>query len=198
MGAIGDPYASTAELAHRLEVDDVQLSFAGLVDAASRDVESFCHRQFNKTTIATARRFRPLDWRRLPVDDFHTITDLEVDVAGTVWDLASIDPQPWNGVKNGVPGWPFENLYTTNGNWPNTSTITVTAQWGWAAVPEGIKQATLDVAAAKFRAGGSAYPVRSQAIDGYSVTYKLPGEGEQVLPELEAAVPYRRKRFGIA
>lgn len=196
MGAIGDPYATVGDLALRLDSDEIFM-FPGLLDAASRAVESFTRRQFNQTTSATARRFRPLDWQRLPVDDFHTVTGLAIDVGGTAWDVAAVDPQPWNGIVNGQSGWPFFNLFAVGRNWSNTAVTTITAQWGWAAVPEAIKQATLDVAVAMFRLGGS-NPVRSEAIDGYSVSYQLPSVGAQVPPELSKAVPYQRKRFGVA
>lgn len=197
MGALGDPYAGVGDLAQRLNTDDT-FTFPALLDAASRAVEDFCKRQFNKTTSATARRFRPLDWRRLPVDDFHTVTGLVVDVDGTVWAGTAYDPQPWGGVRNGVTGWPFFDLFAVNQSWPMTATITVTAQWGWAAVPEAVKQATLNVAATMFRTGG-ANPVRSEAIDGYSVTFQLPSvNGADVPPEMSRVVPYRRRRFGVA
>ena len=197
MGALGDSYASEAELEGRLGSDD-DGTFTAVLSAASRGVESFCRRQFNKTTSASARRFRPLDWRRLPVDDFHTVTGLIVNVGGSIWNATDYDPQPWGGIVDGASGWPFYNLYGMNRSWSNTLTTTVTAQWGWAAVPAGIKQATLDVAAAIVRSSGSEYPVRSEAIDGYSVNYHFPSAGEQYPPELERACPYRRKRFGIA
>ncbi len=196
--ALGDAYATVGELSHRLDSEDI-LTFPGLLDAASRAVENFCKRQFNKATSATARQFRPLDWRRLPVDDFHTVTGLVVTVGGTVWASTDYDPQPWGGVVDGVSGWPFFNLYSVGRYWSDSAVTTVAAQWGWAAVPEGIKQATLDVAVAMHRLGGS-NPVRSEAIDGYSVSYQLPvaGIGEQVPPEMARAAPYRRKRFGVA
>jgi hypothetical protein len=195
--AIGDPYADEAALYGRLGSDDIS-TYEALLDAASRAVERFTRRQFNKTTSATARRFRPVDWRRVPVDDFHTVTGLVVTVDGTVWDLANVDPRPWNGIVDGQPGWPFFNLIAANRTWPRTATITVTAQWGWPAVPEGIIQATLDVAEAMFRTGGSS-PVRSESIDGYSATYQLPADPvREVPPEMEKAADYRRKRFGVA
>ena len=194
--AIGDPYVSAGDLALRVGADN-PMSYPGIVDAASRAVESFCGRQFNKAAPAspTARRFRPLDPYRLPVDDFYTITGLVVDVAGTVWDAATYDPQPWGGNVNGQGGWPFFNLFAVNRTWPLTATITVTAEWGWAAVPSAIKEATLDVAAAMV-AGGVSYPVRSESIDGYSTSYAV--NGSDVPPEMTRAIPYKRKRFGVA
>jgi hypothetical protein len=189
---LGDSYASTVELEYRLGSDD-DGTFGDILAAASRAVESFTRRQFNKTTTATARRFRPLDWRRLPVDDFHTATGLVVNSDGAVWDLADVDPQPWNGTVDGQTGWPFFNLYAVNRSFSAAATITVTAQWGWAAVPAGIREATLAVAEGMHsKAPGK---TRAFAIDGYSESFVV--EGEE-LGAYTSAEPYRRKRFGIA
>ena len=200
--ALGDPYATVGDLAARLDIDEPR---PDLVDAASRAVEAFTYRQFNKTTSATARRFRAVDWERLPVDDFHTVTGLAISVDGTAWSVTDVDPRPWDGIYNGQTGWPFFDLFAKNRTWPweRRATITVTAQWGWASVPQAIRQTTLDVAAAMYGSGGASYPVSSMSIDGgggsYSESYQLPSSGSaDVPPEMAKAVPYRRRRFGVA
>jgi hypothetical protein len=202
MGAIGDSYATIAELEQRLGKDD-DGTFAALLDAASRAVESFTGRQFNREDVASPRRFRAVDWHRLPVDDFHTVTDLAVEVDGAAWDVTDVDPRPWNGIVNGMTGWPFFDLLAISRHWPwsRRGLTTVTAQWGWAAVPEGIKQATLDVAAVmSFGSGSGSGQVRSESIDGYSVTFQVPelSTGDFVPSEMAKAAPYRRLRFGVA
>lgn len=201
--ALGDPYGNVADLVGRLNVEDTS-GFSDLLDQASRTVEGFTRRQFNKTTTPTPRRFRPVDWRRLPVADFHTVTGLAVSIDGAALDVANVDPRPWNGIKNGITGWPFEDLIGVNYWWMPDAELTVTAQWGWAAVPAAVKRATLDIAAAMYNSGGSSYPVQSVSIDGgggsYSESYQLPsaGNGTEVPPELVPLIPYRRKRFGVA
>jgi hypothetical protein len=204
--AFGDPYANVLELGERLRKYDDD-TFENLLDAASRAVETFTRRQFNKDTgetpVATARRFRAVDPERLPVDDFHTTTDLAIDVDGTAWDVADVDPRPWDGIVNGQTGWPYFNLIAVDRVWPPSrrAIIAVTAHWGWAAVPEGIRQATLDVAEVmSFGGGGASGVVRSESIDGYSASYSVPqlGSASSVPSELIKAVPYRRVRFGVA
>jgi hypothetical protein len=197
--AIGDPYGDLLAFVERVGSGDVY-TLQKVLDAASRAVESFTRRQFNKQTSATVRQFRPVDWRRVAVDDFHTVTGLAVTVNGTAWDLANVDPRPWNGMVDGQPGWPFYDLIAKSGSWPCDATVAVTAQWGWPAVPEGINRATLDVAAIMYQSGGSSFPVQSESVAGYAVTYQVPSfsAGDQVPAEMAAAVPYRRKRFGIA
>lgn len=146
--AIGDPYVTLDEAKDYTTVTDAvdDALILRCVGAASRAIEQYTRRQFNKETVATPRRFRPVDWRRLPVADFHTTTGLVVNVSGTTWSLSNVDPRPWNGIVDGQTGWPFFNLYAVNTSWPyfdDSAAVTVTAQWGWAAVPDAVKQATL-------------------------------------------------------
>lgn len=203
--ALGDPYATVEQLEERLgEVDGG--TFERLLDAASRRVESFTRRQFNQTDEASERRFRALDCERVAVDDFHTLDDLTVEVNGVEWDVdLYIDPRPWDGVVDGQIAWPYADLFAIGRSWPwsRRALITVGAQWGWETVPSGIVEATLDVAEvmAESRAAQSGV-VRSESIGGYSISYGLPerfgGSARDVPPELIKALPFRRKRFGVA
>jgi hypothetical protein len=171
--AIGDPYVFVAELELKLGKPD-DGTYSDIASAASRAVELFTGRQFNRTETASPRSFRAVDGVRLPVDDFWTTTDLAVDVDGTAWNVADVDPRPWDGVHNGQPGWPFFDLFTVNGSWPyatrgRRALVTVTAKWGWEAVPEPIRQATLDVA--QDAQSGALGTVKSESLDGISVSY---------------------------
>lgn len=203
MGAIGDAYATPADLQARLGVGD-DGTYEDRLDAASARVEAFCRRQFNKATAATARRFRPADPQRLPVDDFHTVTGLAVTVDGTSWDVTDVDPRPVGGFVGGQTGWPFSDLIAVDRYWPTwhrRPVVTVTAQWGWAAVPAAIKEATLDVAVAAYTASGAgSYPKASEKVLDYSVTYAVPQRDDSgdVPAELVKAVPYRRRVWGVA
>lgn len=205
--ALGDSYASVSDLEARLGTSDPG-TYTSLLDAASRSVEAFCQRQFNTDNVATARLFDADDAEFLAVDDFHTLAGLAIEVDGDPWDLADVDPRPRNGIVNGQIGWPYFQLFSVDRCWPlwkiHQVAISVTAQWGWAAVPEGIRLATLDVAAVMSYGSGSetAGPVRSESIDGYSVGYSNAGLGDlpdnQAPPELRKAIAYRRHRHGIA
>jgi hypothetical protein len=206
--ALGDAYATTGDLAARLndsELDEAALS--ALLDAASRHVEAYTRRQFNSEESSSTRRYRALDRERLAVDDFYTTMDLAVEVDGTVWDSADYDPRPWDGVVYGRIEWPFSDLFAVGRNWPThnfrRATIEVTARWGWESVPEAIKQATLDVAeimsvGAGVASGGSF--VVSERIGDVSVGFGTPRVdlGHKDVPRaLVKAAPYRRKVFGV-
>jgi hypothetical protein len=183
-------------------------SFESLLDAASRAVEAFTRRQFNRSEDASTRRFRALDPQRCPVDDFYTLDDLAVTVDGTAWDVdTQIDPRPWSGTPNGMTGWPYADLFAINRcfPWSRRALVTVTARWGWASVPAGIVEATLDVAEVMSlgsRLVSQSGMIRSESIGGYSISYGLPGligsTMAGVPPELIKAVPFRRKVFGVA
>lgn len=200
--ALGASYASVLDLETRLGRSD-DGTFADLLDTASRAIEDFTRRQFNKVTTATARRFRALDPERLPVDDFWTTSGLLIDVDGATWDpLTDVDPRPWDGIVDGQTGWPFFDLFAVDRSWPpgRRPKVTVTAKWGWNAVPEGIKQATLDLAEImSYGGGGGSGVVRSESLDGYSVSYGTPSLSSGTVPaEYAKAAPYRRTRFGVA
>jgi hypothetical protein len=203
--ALGDPYATPEQLADRLG-GDVGESYERIVDAASRAVESFTRRQFNRDDdeYATPRRFRALDRERVAVDDFHTLADLAVEVNGTLWDPSAIDARPWDGIRQGQLDWPYSDLFAISRSfpWSRRALITVWAHWGWAEVPAGIVEATLDVAevmSLALTAGHGA--IRSETIGGYSVSFATPSMGawgDNVPPEYIKAVPFRRKVFGVA
>jgi hypothetical protein len=202
--ALGDPYATPEQLTARLGTEPANA--ASLLDAASRAVESFTRRQFNRDDdeYATPRRFRSLDRERVAVDDFHTLEDLVVEVNGTIWDPSWIDARPWDGIGQGQINWPFSDLFAINRSfpWSRRALSTVSAHWGWAEVPAGIVEATLDVAEMMSLALTSGHgAIRSETVAGYSVSFATPSMsagGESVPPEFIKALPFRRKVFGVA
>lgn len=203
--ALGAPYATPEQLAERLG-GDVCDSYERLVDAASRAVETFTRRQFNRDDdeYATPRRFRALDRDRVAVDDFYTLEDLVVEVNGTLWDSSSIDARPWDGIRHGQINWPYSDMFAINRSfpWSRRARITVWAHWGWTEVPAGIVEATLDVAEVMSLALTTGHgAIRSESIGGYSVSFATPSMSagaETVPPEYIKALPFRRKVFGVA
>lgn len=161
--ALGDAYISGDDLGAYLGVtgtaNDDLLTAATV--SASGWVNRHCGRDFNQTTTATARVYAADDRVRLDVDDFHTITDLVIktddDNNGTyetTWTTADYVLEPFNGMENGRTGMPFRQIVAVETlRWPCGSRprVQVTAQWGWAAVPGEVEQATLILAAEIFR-----------------------------------------------
>jgi hypothetical protein len=161
--ALGDPYATRTELKNRLGVDDEEddTKMDSALAAATTGINSFTDRQFNKTTTATARRYRPDSHCRTNVHDFHTMTDLVIatddsdgGTFGTIWSATDYDLEPLDGVVAGEPGWPWWKIIAVGGRWfyrGRRPTVRVTAQWGWPAVPADVHEACLIAAEDLFK-----------------------------------------------
>jgi len=135
------------------------------INAASRQIDAFCGRQFYADGSTSARKFFTNDLYRLRVDDISTTTGLEVkyddDDDGTYETTVSASEfqlLPINGVVGGIQGNPFyivELISDGNHEWPldfssNRPRAEITAKWGYATTPEQIRQATLMLASELF------------------------------------------------
>ncbi len=203
--ALGDSYALLADLKTRLDIadttDDARLTEA--LSAASREIETWCDRQFNKATVASARVFRPLTAYTVLVDDFHTTDDLAVasDAAddgtyGTAWTAADYELEPLNGMVSGQSGWPYYRVravgsYTFPTCNRRAASVRVTAQWGWAAVPAAVKEACLVIASELFKLGDAPFGVAGFGEFG-PVRVRMNSRAESLL------APYRRHPVLVA
>jgi len=147
-------YATVAELKAyvRIEVadtaDDTTLGLA--ITAASRAVDLTTYRQFGLVAAPEARTYTA-HWDRLrlrwviEIDDLMTTTGLTVTTAaGTI---TAYTKQPTNAAQEGRP-WTRLVVQPSSAVQPpyppnDEDGVTVTAQWGWSAVPNTVKQATL-------------------------------------------------------
>lgn len=128
---ISDEFAST-EAAIRL----------GALNAAERAVNQFCQRSFAVAGSATARSYVPTGTSVLRIHDCTTVT--AVTEGGTA--VTSYQKEPV------TVGWsalavPYEQLMRLGTVWAQTgyageATISVTATWGWTAVPDEVIEAT--------------------------------------------------------
>jgi hypothetical protein len=166
MPAIGQPYVSVGDFksylvgqanANLTGQDD---QFEDAVSTASREIENFCARQFNRAESATARTFEPDSGTWCYVDDFWTTTDLVVklDSSGdgsfaTTLTASQYKLYPADGVIDSMPGWPFYKLTLLGGlSFPchysgRDDVLQVTAKWGWASVPSPVRAACKIMAA---------------------------------------------------
>ena len=174
--SLGDPYATSDQLKGYLgmntadNTDNPQITDA--LNSVSREIEKFCHRQFNDAGSATARVYYPDGYNRTCVDDFSTTTGLIIksDSAGdgtyaTTWLATDVQCEPLNGVVDGETGWPFWKLRAVGNqafpcSWAGSiAPLQVTARWGWTAVPAAVKQACLILASETFRLKGAPFGV---------------------------------------
>jgi hypothetical protein len=193
--ALGDPYIELFDFKDYLGIKQGKIDNDGALqdalDSASREIERICNRQFNKDDAApgaaTPRVYSPMSprSRRIHVDDFHTLTDLVIEIDETGfgdWVALGADEyelHPYNGMVNGLPGWPFESfevirLYNPmyNRRWGKKARYRVTAHWGWEAVPADVRQACMMLAGDTYQQKDSPYGVMS---DQYGVTLRPSG-----------------------
>lgn len=165
--AIGDTYASLSELKAYLSLSeqtglDEQMQDA--LQTASREIERYTRRQFNRNPSVAARVYKPLNSRICYVDDFWTTTGfvVETDSSGdgtfeTTWASTDYELYPLNGVMDSISGWPQYKVQACASRWfPRCTgfrdaTVRVTANWGWQDVPAPIKQSCLILAAENFQ-----------------------------------------------
>lgn len=160
MGSIGSAYATPEQMKAYLKTSGSQslpasfeASITVALDAASRQVEQYTGRQFNRQEIATPRRYK-FSGRSssLHVDDFYTdeLSSL-ADGDGASIAASYYSLEPLDGVVDGTPGWPFYRIEFDSDYWYPDSyqrrlPVTLVAKWGWPAVPSTVKQATLIIA----------------------------------------------------
>lgn len=161
--ALGDPYITADELKSYMGIEsdmyDVHVSDA--VASASREIEGFTHRQFNSAGSPSSRVYPVAMPDRLHVDDFSTNAGLVIETDdtadgtfATLWDVGDYELTPYNGTMNGRPGWPFTGITAVGQKrfrWSRRATIRVTAAWGWAELPDDVRQAALILASDTFQ-----------------------------------------------
>jgi hypothetical protein len=166
--AITHGYCTLAQIKDYLSVTDTQddALLEAAVTAASREIDRHCQRRFWSDTSTSARVYHVCDKDELVVDDFSTTTGLTVytdegdnGTYNQAWTITTdFVVYPFNGVLDGVEGWPFYEIRATGSRaFPTVSTgygnrprVQVTAKWGWAAVPDAVYQACLIKAAALY------------------------------------------------
>jgi len=129
--------------------DDTTLTIC--LTAASRAVDDYCHRSFWIADAATARVYRTDGaLHRLAEGDLLVTHDIAA-TAGVVvetWDgttyttadAASYELYPESAIAQSRPA---TGVLLPSARWCAYRKLRVTARWGWPAVPDQVKQATL-------------------------------------------------------
>lgn len=164
-------YVTTAELRSYLNIsdsaDDTQLALA--ITAASRAVDTDTNRQFGKVASGE-ERFYTGRWDAcrarwvVDIDDLMSVSGLDPQVQdSTGADVGAITPytlEPRNAAAVGRP-WTQLVVATTSTYKPTglANEVAITALWGWTAVPDTVKQATLLQASRLFSRRTSPYGI---------------------------------------
>jgi hypothetical protein len=153
-------YASVAELRSFIQdggtSNTAELTLA--IETASRSVDKACNRQFG-LVAASEDRFYTAFYDRyacrwvIEIDDLMTVTGLVINAALTegVYDKV-IDVFTLTPTNSAVIGRPWRKIVVglASANQPVLHGVQVTAKYGWIAVPDTIKMATLIQAARLF------------------------------------------------
>lgn len=140
--------------------DDQRIELA--INTASRMIEAACNRRFYQDGSATARTYVASTRICTLVDDISTTTGLIVKTDpgadGTfsqTWTTSDYQLEPLNGVIDGQT-WPYTTIRAIRSlTFPfdgPQALVQITARWGWAAVPDPIKQAGIIQTIAVFKA----------------------------------------------
>ena len=165
MATLNSDYASKDELRDHLRItdadDDTRLD--SVLDATCRAIDLYCGQVFTKDDAATARVFHAGDPFTCRTQQFHTTTGLVVETDtgdnGTfdaTWTVTTeYVAAPESGYAASGFAVPFDRISAVGSRWfpidPRRARTRVTAQWGWANVPDAVREATLIKAARMFR-----------------------------------------------
>lgn len=119
--------------------------------AASRAIDEHCDRRFWLDPDATSVRFyTPRSRRLVEIDDLVTLTSLQVDQGGDgvfeeTWTVnTEVVPHPLNAASKARPWTYLETHPAGSRTFPlYPRSVRLTGRFGWPAIPEQIKNATL-------------------------------------------------------
>jgi hypothetical protein len=140
--------------------DDGRIELA--INTASRMIEAECNRRFYQDANASARVYVASTYTLTLTDDISTTSGLIVKTdngaTGTfsqTWTSSDYQLEPLNGVIDGQ-SWPYTQIRAIRSlTFPfdyGQALVQVTARWGWAAVPDPVKQAGIIQAVSIFKA----------------------------------------------
>jgi hypothetical protein len=182
-------YATTGELFARypsLATLNTTQATAEL-DAASNWVDGHCNRTFTAEGSATVRYFAAKDlyeldlgqWEISTTDGVMIAVDDGTNTFGSTISSSEYILEPRNAPFASPDARPFTSIRRVSGLWPYAVTrstyqeqVKITAKYGWPAVPETVKRVTLALVNLAYE---NPTGVRSEAIDGYSVSYQSAG-----------------------
>lgn len=207
--SLGKLYATVEALKSRLSISntDDDLELHGACFGASRWLEQHCERTFWRTASTEVRTFAPCGlWElRLPeFNDLVSVTTFKTDAAGagtfgTTWltsdyQLLPFNPgaaperKPYTKVR-AVGGQTFPIV--VSGVAARNDRVQITGVFGWPAVPVGIKQAALLLAAEMYQHKDAPLGATGQG------EFVVPITGQTQLAKTLAA-PYRRNAVLVA
>lgn len=174
---MANEYADLAELKNALELNSENFADPDLqraLTAASRAIDGVTKRRFYQDTDANqVRYYSPRSPGRVAIDDLAELTEVATGTGdnqfGTVLTEntdfvlgplnADADDRPWTRIETVTASLPC-----------GRRTVRVTGRFGWQAVPDDVKQATLIIATKLVRRTRDApFGIAGLGIDGAAV-----------------------------
>ena len=192
-------YATLAEFKAYAKIDSTDTNddavIEDIIEGISRQIDLYCGRVFFITT-ATARYYRADEGDLLLVDDVASTTSFAIatdnDGDGTfenTWTAADYNLLPYQSTN----GEPFTMIETSAQGAFAFSTLRkgnkITALWGYAAVPDNVKQACLISCEAEYHSRFGENMSGVATITGAGVVITPKGLPQSALQKLES---YRR------
>lgn len=112
------------------------------ITAASRAVNKHCRRQFGKVDAPETRTYTASGYA-VDIDDLMDLTAVVVETADGDVGLKPATVSRWLPQNAAADGVPYTRLYLTGSVSSAPAGISITGLWGWAAVPDSVKEATL-------------------------------------------------------
>ena len=128
------------------------------IDSSEQSVDNLCGRYFTQDGSTSARTYRAQPYYAVTAD-ISTATGLVVktDTSAdgtfdTTWASTDYQLEPLNNLAQSLPARYLRAVgsYTFPVYGAGLVSVEVTARWGWAAVPDPVKQATLMLASRMF------------------------------------------------
>lgn len=166
--AVVNGYCSVAEVREHLGDASSQLATALLeraVNASSRAIDRYCGRRFWSDDSVVTRTYTVADQYLLQVDDISTRTGVIIKTGTdgatfpTTWAATDFTLEPRNAdITSGTDiadAFAFWQIAATGArffpSYGRRSTVSVTARFGWSAVPDDVAQATIIKAVSLFK-----------------------------------------------
>jgi hypothetical protein len=125
--------------------------FDAAIDAAEATLDRECGRYFAVAgDTATTRRYTPESYQLVRIHDAAEV--VSVTSAGSLVSAVDYQLEPVNALTIHGETVPYDRVRLLSGAWwigsgnREEATVSVTARWGWAAIPPRIEQAALIIA----------------------------------------------------
>ena len=166
-------------------------------NAAESTLSGVCQREWKVASTSTARVYVPDGTSILRIHDCTSVTSITLDgatVASTDYQLEPLNAIAWDGTP-----WPYERVVRLLGWWwfptiPGKASVTVTAAWGWSAIPpeiiEAVKILGKGIVELRNSRGGV---IASDVFGPVRVSRNIAGQVESLISGFK-----RAEAFGIA